>query len=558
MLNRNAIAEQVRKRVQIDTRSLAVFRVIAGILIIVDIILRLRSFRFFYTDQGVLPVAVATEIVPTNAFSFFLLSGDPTFTLFLFVIHFLIAIQLILGYYTRVAIVLSFLFVVSLDYRNPLVTSYADLTFRHLLFWGMFMPLGARYSIDSIRSNNPAPEHYTGLAGMFALLQMIFMYLANGSHKIPFREDWLNGNSMTGILHYDSISILLGNYLREFPLFMQFSGIMWYSLMLGAPLLLLFVGRERYLLASIYACGHLFLAVTVRIGAFPFAAIMGLTLFAQSRAWADGNRVATWLNFPIEHYYNTITQLGKTIDHWLPEFSIQTTIFQHSTLRSTVYVSVALIVLIAGIFMVIPNLQTIGVMDDEQSAPYQAEVEGVQHAFRLVEPPWRFYQGPVTYDEYYVFAGKTAAGTHVDVYNDRPLQWDRPHGVHNHKQLDTYRHRFYMYAIMNRGDDGRDDGVIESYADYLCTNWEWEGESLEHLNMYYIRERASMETVHDYTQYNRSAVLIDAYHCGGDEPELVELPPSEYRDRLDPDLYELIQATEDVDREIELELGHHE
>ncbi|MHC3437884.1 HTTM domain-containing protein [Natrialbaceae archaeon A-gly3] len=544
-MDKNTLITQFRNRIRIDTRSLAVFRIIAGILIVADIFLRLRSFRFFYTDEGVLPVDVAQGIVPDQAISVFFLSSDPTITLLLFGIHLLVAIQLILGYYTRVAVVVSFLFVISLDYRNPLVTSYADLAFRHLLFWGMFMPLGARYSIDSIRNDGAPQKQYTGLAGMFAILQMVGMYITNGSHKIPWREYWLDGGSMTGILHYDSVAFLLSEYIREIPVFLQFSGIMWYSLMLGSPLLLLFAGRERYLLATVYAGGHLFLAITVRIGAFPFAAVMGLLVFFQSQAWTDARRVASWLGVPVDRIVQEVTQYGSRLERRLPRVGLSERVPPIERLETPVHLLVIALVLISGIFMVVPNLQTAGVIDDDETLPYQDEVEWAQHTVRMAEPPWRFYQGPVTYNEYYVFAGETTDGELVDVFNDRPLQWDRPHGSANYEQLETYRHRFYMYAIMDRGEENREDGVIEHYNQYLCDNYEWEGNSLERLNMYYIDEDATLETVGEYRQYDRTAVLLDSHSCGDTDSGPVSEPPPEYLEGADSDLREFLESGDD-------------
>ncbi|WP_255193134.1 HTTM domain-containing protein [Natronobeatus ordinarius] len=543
-MDRNALIEQFRRRIRIDTRSLAVFRVIAGVLIVVDILLRLRNFRFFYTDDGVVPVEVAQGLVPEYAVSVFFFSGEPTITLLLFAIHFVVAIQLILGYYTRFAIVVSFLFVVSVDYRNPIVTSYADVIFRHMLFWAMFMPLGARYSIDALRADGPPPKQYTGLAGMFALAQMMLMYLTNGSHKIPSREAWLSGETMTTILHYDRVAFFLSEYVREFPLFMQFSGIMWYSLMLGSPLLLLFTGRGRYLLATLYAGGHLFLAVTVRIGAFPYAAIMGLMLFFQSRAWDDAAWVASRFDLPVERVVAAVTRQGRHLERRLPHLAISDRIPPTERLRRTATTLVIVIVLVSGIFTVIPNAQTIGVIDEDESIPFEDEVTAGQQTVRLAEPSWRFYPSPISSNRYFVFAGETADGQHVDVFNDRPLQWDRPY-ADNYKQLETYRHRFYMISVRNHGVDGRESGVVEHYQEYLCEHYEWDGQPLERTTMYYIYEWTETETIDDYRQYDRRAILIDAHGCDGAEPGPVSAPPPEYLEHADSELLEFLEMAED-------------
>ncbi len=524
----------LRRRVTIDTRSLAVFRIFAGLLVVADVLLRLRNFRFFYTDDGVMPVSLAREIASDYAVSVFFLSGSPAVTLALFGLHLLVGVALFFGYHTRIAAVLAFVFVVSLDFRMPLATSYADILFRHLLFWGMFLPLGRRFSLDAIRSETPAAKTYTGLAGAFVLIQMVAMYVANGSHKIPWRKEWLSGQSLYGILHYDSISWLLGPYIRDFPLLVQLGSVKWYILMLAAPMLLLFAGRARYFAATLYVGGHLFMASTVRIGAFPFVALMGLALFYQPRAWADGRWVAERFGFVsgFETVQARGTAYGERLDGRLPRATLPETP-GIERLRAPATVLVTAIVVVSGVFVVVPTLATVGAIDDEATVPLADRVESVQSNVRLDQPPWRFYQGPMGSDEYYVFAGMRSDGEVVDAYNDRPMAWDRPHGHRNYRQLDTYRERFYMYSIDSRANPAYGDDADAVYAEYLCANYRSEGRALTHVNLWAIEEDVDLENPNDYESYDREASLVHAHGCGENEPRDIALPPEAYTPDLD-------------------------
>ena len=534
------------RRVTIDTRSLAAFRILAGLLIIADVFLRLRNFGFFYTDDGVMPVSLARELGHEYAFSLFFISGSPAATLVLFGAHLLVGIALLVGYHTRVTAVLAFVFVASLDLRMPLAISYADILFRHLLFWGMFLPLGQRFSLDSIRSEDPPAQTYTGLAGTFVLIQMVAMYIANGSHKIPWREDWLSGNSLYGILHYDSVSWLLGPYLREFPLIMQLGSVKWYILMLGAPMLLLFAGRARYFAAVVYAGGHLFMAATVRIGAFPYVALMGLTLFCGPRAWSDARWVAERMGVlsRIDATVETAARRGAAIDSRLPRATLPDGPLIER-LRFPATVLVMMVIIVSGVFIVVPTLGTVGAIDEETTVPLEEEVQAIQASVRLNQPPWRFYQGPIGSNEYYVFAGLRADGETVDVYNDRPLVWDRPHGPHNYKQLDTYRERFYMYSIESRANPAYSDNADEVYAEYLCDTHRSAGEELTHINMWVIEEDVDLDNPADYESHDREAILIHAHGCDGRQPRDIALPPMEYTPSLDSHERERIEREDD-------------
>ncbi len=47
--------ERLQRSFGCDLRTLALFRINLGLLIIVDLVLRCRDFRLHYTDYGVLP-----------------------------------------------------------------------------------------------------------------------------------------------------------------------------------------------------------------------------------------------------------------------------------------------------------------------------------------------------------------------------------------------------------------------------------------------------------------------------------------------------------------------
>jgi len=91
---------------------------------------------------------------------------------------------LIFGYKTKTVLILSTILVISVDLRNPYVASYADTLFRLLLFWAIFLPLGNKWSIDSIKTTTKTKTSIlTQIAGFFILFQMLAMYIVNGSIK---------------------------------------------------------------------------------------------------------------------------------------------------------------------------------------------------------------------------------------------------------------------------------------------------------------------------------------------------------------------------------------
>src|SRR3989338_10637877 len=104
---------------RIDTRSLAAFRIGLAIEAMVDLFLRLPDLRTFYTDSGVLPRSLVTG--HTWQISAYLMNGSTLFVGFLFVIAFLTALSLLVGYRTRTATFLLWFLTTSLHSRNYLV-----------------------------------------------------------------------------------------------------------------------------------------------------------------------------------------------------------------------------------------------------------------------------------------------------------------------------------------------------------------------------------------------------------------------------------------------------
>jgi hypothetical protein len=62
--------------------------------------------------------------------------------------------------------------------RNPLVLQGGDVLFRMLLFWSIFLPLGARCSLDALRrrSAEPLPDRVSSPCTLALMLQVCFVY----------------------------------------------------------------------------------------------------------------------------------------------------------------------------------------------------------------------------------------------------------------------------------------------------------------------------------------------------------------------------------------------
>jgi len=138
----------------LDVRSLAVVRIAIGaLLLLIDLATRSRFIQANYTDLVVLPRQYFPGILRFS--SLHLISGDYWFQAALFVVTAIFAAMLMIGFWTRVATFASRILLVSLQHRQGYLTDGGDIMLKMLLFWGMFLPLAARWSIDAKRAKKP-------------------------------------------------------------------------------------------------------------------------------------------------------------------------------------------------------------------------------------------------------------------------------------------------------------------------------------------------------------------------------------------------------------------
>jgi hypothetical protein len=507
--------------VRIDTRTLAVFRVFVGLLIVADLLLRSRNFSFYYTNDGAVPRSLAQAMSSEGAFSFYHYVNDPAAIAALFVLQGLIALQLIVGYKTRIAAILSFLFVVSLDHHNPLVLSYADTLFRLLLFWAIFLPLGERWSVDAVHRDREPRASVASVASALILGQMVFMYFVNGYHK-AHDDLWTGGEATPLIMGLDDTTYFLAPYLREFQTLLQLGGLMWFYMLIFSWLLLLLDGRKRMLLVAMFVGSHVSFILTTRIGAFPYVAIAGLTLFLQAQFWDDLHALSRYLEIDtsrLEARRNRLERVARKF----PKIGFGGE--RQRRARETAYSASIGIVVGAMILFTLLSTMPIGGLADEETV-VEEQIEDRAQQLSIDQPDWSvFAPTPRTTDGYYVFPARTADGDVTDVYNGQSLSYDRPYDdTAIHEQYGSYRERFYMNSVRRGGYQNSNDAPTK-LAEYVCTTWEDEhGTELTHMNMWRVTEDVTMDTTSSPEDRDRQTGLVYQHGCGDNEPTEIQPP----------------------------------
>jgi hypothetical protein len=272
-----------------DLRSLALFRIVLALLALADIIDGATSLIALYTDSGVLPrIVLLQEFSSQASFSLLLMSGDTLFQALLFLSAGLAAVALLVGWRTRLMTMIVWLFLVSLHERNPLVLNAGDHLLRLLFFWGMFLPLGAYWSIDRGEAAAPlrAPCYFSfATIGLFA--QIVFIYAFGVLLKSG--PEWrVDGTAIYYALSIDEFDTPLTPFLYQFPTLLKLLtfGVFWLEAL--GPLLLfnpVFTGPIRTVGVLAFMALHLGIRLTMSIGIFSWLAALCMVCFLPAWFW---------------------------------------------------------------------------------------------------------------------------------------------------------------------------------------------------------------------------------------------------------------------------------
>lgn len=213
-----------KKIIALDYRSLATLRIFVGITIFLDLIQRSYSLTAHYTDKGVLPRTELFHLWNEPAFwSIYHLNGTALFTGIIFIIAGVFAVMMILGYRTRLAVISSFILLISLHSRNPMVLQGGDVALRCILFFMMFMPLNKRFSLDAILGNvsSSKEKEFISPIGAVYLIQFLLIWVMSGVFKTgtPWVTDF---TAVSMALQLDSFTTNFGNLLRTMPEMMRY------------------------------------------------------------------------------------------------------------------------------------------------------------------------------------------------------------------------------------------------------------------------------------------------------------------------------------------------
>ncbi|WP_418283746.1 HTTM domain-containing protein [Halorubrum sp. DTA46] len=491
------VRDRVRARFEVDARSLAAVRIALGVILLIDLIHRAGDIELFYTDNGAYPFT-AYELTYTqyNGLSLHALSGDLWFQQLLFVCAGLFAVAFVLGYRTRLVGAVSFVLMVSLHARNPAVLNGGDRLFLVLFFVALVAPIGERWSIDALRRGS-ARTAIASFGTAALLVQPLVVFTANAIKKHA-GDTWYAGEALQIAMANDTMTVLLGNVIADYPTLLTALNYGWVTLLSGSVLFLLLpVGRVRMVAALVYIGAFLGMITSMTVGLFPLVLSASILPFLPGRFWdALARRVpAEWVD-----------RLPSSADFGpLGRRPLEQRLFD--ALRARGHeggVSYALaygrsLLTVAG-FMVFVWILVFAAADvTEHDVPAQIDHE------HLDQQRWGLYApNPSSSYSWYIPAAELADGSTIDARHGDSVSFDRPPDAS--KEYDTFRHRKFLQAV--RSSDG--GSISQGYADWMCRQAaDHTDETVERVTVYRMIQPSPVNGEFDSDPTRRTVIEYD-------------------------------------------------
>ncbi|OEJ98745.1 hypothetical protein A8C32_05985 [Flavivirga aquatica] len=442
-------------------------------ILIVDLIIRSVNLTAHYTDYGVLP----RDIFLTNFhyenmyYSIHLMSGEPIFIALLFIAAGVFAIGYMIGYKTRACALLSFILLVSLHNRNPVLLHGGDTYLRVLLFWSMFLPINTKWSVDNVlKPKNPNSVSITSFGSVALLMQIISLYVFSAllkDHPIWTRDF----TAIYYALSVEQFTTPLGLELLKYPLLMKFlTALTLYLEKYGMLIFFIpfFNGQIRALGVSIFLIFHMLgINTMMELGIFHYVCSAALLVFIPAWFWERLlPKVSAFLSKyqffkELRSYFQLLLVKRKQFigtNKKLTAYSIKLSIYKK--IRRWIVQGTALLLCI---YTLLWNLRELNLSIDEY-LPYN--YNNLARALRIDQRWDMFAPYPMMEDGWFVISATLNDGSQIDLFkNEAPVNYSKPKNVS--AQYKDERWRKYMMKLWNSNYRS----YRKYFLDYLYADW---------------------------------------------------------------------------------------
>jgi hypothetical protein len=304
---------------QVDSRPLSLFRICFATLLLKNALYFIPLAHLFYSDAGIVPRAQFWENPAGAGLAYLSLMNyfsESWMAILFFGLWAGVCLALLVGYRTRLMVVLTYLIHLSITNRNPLILTGADRVMTVLSFWMIFLPLHHHYSVDNWLARRARLQPGRGETGaeqpattyVFPLrviqIQIAVIYLLTSYYKWQGAL-WREGDALFYTFQQEGYLLPTGVWLSQVAPLWVFRLLTWLTLVVEAafaPLVFFPVLQPwaRAIGLLLVALMHLGIAVTMGIPDFSLVMWISYILFFEPSwvVWLE-QRVRQFLNLPL-------------------------------------------------------------------------------------------------------------------------------------------------------------------------------------------------------------------------------------------------------------------
>jgi hypothetical protein len=419
---------------------LALLRIVAPSLYLIEMLLHWRQIGCMYTDAGMCPRASVVEAIG-EGWSVYLLTGDLSGVQIVYLCHVVAVLCLIVGFRTRWASLACYVFAYSLQNRFPALPGW-EAEIRVLFLIGFFLPWGEWFSVDSRCKvgDESRPTFSVSAATLAWRMQVVVLYLTSGLDKGGV--GWADGTAAEVSLASDGystpFSLFVLAHCQHYP---QSLLIMNYAVPLVeilAPLILM-TPWPRLQMVGVMAlwCMHTGFGLCLDIGMFSQICCGCLVGFLPGEFWSLLDR---WRSGRVPARGTEV--MGGSL----------------SALSSAFLIWVCLSISVSALE---------GLPEFQSFVPPAARIP-----WRVLglEQHWNMFVPPPFEGGWHVIKGKTLGGEWVDLMRDsREVSEDPPERIRS-LYPDV---RVYLFLVVHlRSPDPNEKMLHEAIANYYRLLWE--------------------------------------------------------------------------------------
>lgn len=486
------------KYLSCDLRALGLMRILVAVVILIDLSIRISDLEAFYTNSGAVPLTMMFAHMWNKYYiSLHAISGLWQVQVALFMFSAFCAVMLFIGYRTRLFTVLSWVMLLSLHNRNSLILQGGDDLLRMVLFWGMFIPWGARYSCDKLL--NIQRDFFVDIKTIFTVATVAYIlqicYIYSGSALLKGPEWHTNFTALYYAYSLDQIAYPLTKCYYYYPeLLKKLTAVAYYFELLVPLLFFIPFKHAQFRLLGVISIivFHLFNSMHLLIGMFPIIGICTVVGILPSFAI---DRLELWfssIKLKIAQSFLGWSAFIAYLINW------KTPVYVHSRWKE----SVTTAMLIFLIFFVFDwNFSNISVIKSKLSN----NLRFIGYGLRLDQNWGMFAPGVFKDDGWYVLEGTTDDGKNVNVLNPgTPISYNKPESVVSMFKNDRWR-KYSENFIFTYNEYMR--GYFCSYYKRVW-NEKNKNQKLKNLRIVYVNELTKPD--YQYTTPNK----VTLWQCG--------------------------------------------